>query len=143
MAHATKISQAAAKAALDATNDLLGTGSLLKIYNDGAATPATVDTAVPGGSTLLATITLPNSTHGPFGAATTASPSVATAAAISDGTVSVTGTAQWFRITTSGGTAVWQGVCGTSGADLNLATLSLVAAATIPVSSLTASFPTS
>ena len=55
----------------------------------------------------------------------------------SDTSADATGTATWFRIVTSGGTFVVDGNVGTSGSDLNLNTTSIVAAATVAVSSFT------
>jgi hypothetical protein len=64
---------------------------------------------------------------------------VATANAItSDSSADNTGTATWFRVVESNGTTIlWDGSVGTSGADLNLNTVGLVAGAAVAVSSFT------
>lgn len=138
---ATKISTAAAKAACDAVVDLLDGGSgagYIEIRT--GSQPATVATAASG--TLLGTLTLSDPA---FGNATTASPSVATASAItSDTTADATGTAGWFRAYDSAGTAVIDGsVTATGGGgDLTLDSTSIVAGGTIAMSAWTVSHPT-
>jgi hypothetical protein len=99
---------------------------LIKIYT--GSQPA-LDGSITG--TLLATMTL-NATA--FGAS---SGGTATANSITSGTAGNTGTAGYFALETSGGTVVGTGVCGTSGQDLNLNTLSIVSGATVSCSSLT------
>ena len=54
-----------------------------------------------------------------------------------DSSANATGTATWFRLTTSGGTAVVDGNVGTSGSDLNLTTTSIVATQPVSCSSFT------
>jgi len=106
---------------MDAITTAIGTSGLLRIY-DGTR-PATGGTA----TTLLAQLALSAT------AAAAASGGVLTFNAITqDSSADATGTATWFRVTTSGGTAVFDGSCGTSGSDLNLTTTSIVA--TQPVS---------
>lgn len=135
----TRISTAAAKAACDAVVDSLDGASPGYIEIRTGSQPATVATAATG--TLLGTLPLSNPA---FGNATTASPSVATANAItSDTSADASGTAGWFRAYTSGGTGVIDGSVGTSGADLNLDTTTVVAGGTIAVTSWTVSMPTS
>jgi hypothetical protein len=137
---ATRISTAAAKAACDAVVDLLDGGSPGYIEIRTGAQPATVATAASG--TLLGTLTLSNPA---FGNATTASPSVATASAItSDTSADATGTAGWFRAYTSAGTAVIDGsVTATGGGgDLTLDSVSIVAGGTIAMTAWTVSHPT-
>ena len=103
-------------------------GGLLRIY--AGSVPANADAAL-GGATLLAELTL-NATAFPA-----ASSGVLTANAItSDSSANATGTASFFRILDSGGsTVLTQGAVSTSGAELNLATVSIVAAAIVSVSS--------
>lgn len=114
-------------AMLDAITTRAGASALLRIY-DGTQ-PATGGTA----TTLLAELTC-NSTFAPA-----ASSGVLTLNAItSDTSANATGTATWFRIVQSGGsTHVLDGTVGTSGADLNLNTVSIVSGATVAVSSFT------
>ena len=122
------VASAAADAAVDAIDGGAGAG-LLRIY-DGSQ-PATADTAV-GAQVLLAELTFSDPA---FGAA---SNGVATASAITaDPSANATGTAVWFRVVTSAGTAIFDGTVGTSGADLNLNTTSIVAGAEVSVSAFT------
>jgi len=128
-AHSPKLSNTSANAAADAVAALMNSG-YLKFYT--TAQPATADTAVSG-QTLLATLRF-NATA--FGSAVAG---VATANAItSDTNAAATGTADWFRILKSdNSTVVMDGSLGTSGADINLATTSIVAAGTVSVSAFT------
>jgi hypothetical protein len=54
-----------------------------------------------------------------------------------DSSANATGTAAFFRLTTSGGTAIVQGTVGTSGEDLNLNTLNIVELGPVAVTSFT------
>lgn len=140
MATNTTISNAAAKAACDAIVDLLdgGTGAgTLKIYT--GSQPTNPDVAV-GAQTLLGTLTFSDPA---FGAAADAAPGGrATASAITkDSSADATGTAAWFRCADSSGTAVIDGSCGTSSADLVLNTVSIVSGAEIAISSHTVTMP--
>ncbi len=111
---------------LDIITTAVGASGLLRIY-DGSR-PASGGSA----TTLLAELTL-NSTFAPA-----ASSGVLTLNAItSDSSANATGTATWFRITTSGGSFRIDGNVGTSGSDLNLNTTSIVSGATVAVSSFT------
>lgn len=136
MALDPKITNAAASAAADAVVDLCDAGAgaaTLRIY-DGTA-PATADTALSG-NTLLAQLTMSDPA---FGAA---SNGVATASAITqDASADATGTASFFRILDSNAVVILQGTVGTSGFDLNLNTVSIVAGATVSVTSLTYTQP--
>lgn len=109
----------------------IGSAGLLKIY-DGTQ-PASPDTAV-GAQVLLSTHTCGS----PFGpASSSAHPSVLTANAIGSATAGNTSTATWFRITTSGATAVVDGSVGTSSADLILNSTSITTGQTVSITSLT------
>lgn len=91
---------------LDAGYDR-GTGMKLKIYS--GTPPATADTALAG-NTLLAGLVLANT---PFSAA---SSGVKTAGAItSDSDADATGTATFFRLTTSADAVVGQGTVSAAG----------------------------
>jgi hypothetical protein len=130
MAYAPKRSAAAASAACDAMTALLNNGTI-KIYTVGSGVPANVAAAITD-QTLLGTLTLGATAFGG------ASSGVATANAITgDTSADATGTASFFRILTSGAAAVFQGLCGTSGSDLNLNTTSIVSGAAIDITSLT------
>jgi hypothetical protein len=101
----------------------LGANALLRIY-DGTR-PATGGAA----TTLLAALTLSDP------AASAASGGVLAFSSITSSSVITGGTATWFRLVTSAGTFVVDGSVGTSGSDLNLNTLALVANAQISVTS--------
>ena len=110
------------------TAKLSGTGTI----------PTNADTAI-GAQVLLATLTFSATA---FGAATSASPSVATAAAItSDSSADATGTAAWARWASGGATTILDCTVGTSGDDINFNTVSFVSGATIAITSLTVSQP--
>lgn len=127
------LSTAARNAQLDAITTAIGASGLLRIY-DGSR-PAGPGTAVST-QTLLAELTLGSSA---FGSASNGS---MTANAItSDLSANASGTATWYRITTSGGTAVVDGKVGTSGADLNLNSVALSSGAAVSISSFTLSAP--
>lgn len=104
----------------------------LDIY-DGTQ-PADADTAV-GSQVKLAH--LPMSAD----AFAAASGGAANANTISNATALASGTATWYRLTKSDGTAIHDGSVGTSGANLNLNATSIVVGATVAVSSFTVTFP--
>lgn len=112
-------------AAVNAITALLNSGTI-KIYS--GAQPALNGT--PAG-TLLVTLTFGATAFGASSGAT------ATANAITSGTAAATGTAGCFALCESGGTVIETGTCGTSGADLNLSTTSIVASATVSCSVFT------
>ena len=113
-------------AKMDAITSAVGNAGLLRIY-DGTR-PATGGAA----TTLLAELTGAT----PFAAG--ASGGLLTLGAITqDASANATGTATWFRWVTSGGTFCIDGDVGTSGADLNLTTVSIVATQPVSVSSWT------
>ncbi len=125
------ITNVAAIAALDAVVALIdaGTAALLKIY--AGTVPDDADAALSG-ETLLATLTF-SATSFP-GASDGAPGATSTANAITDDTsAAATGTAAYYRITDSAGLAVTQGTVGTSGANLNLSTVSITAGDTVSV----------
>ena len=133
MANSFKISNAAANAEVDSLCTLLNTG-YLRIYDStgGTGQPATADTAI-GSQVLLAELRFGATA---FGAG---SSGVATANAITqDSAANATGTATWFRTLKSDGTSVvGDGSVGTSGADCNLNTVSIVLNAVVSVTSMT------
>lgn len=135
MALTPRLADAAKNAAADAVAALCNSGKL-RIY-DGTQ-PADPDSAI-GAQVLLAELTL-NATA--FGAAVAG---VCTANAITgDVAANATGTATWFRVVKSDGTTkVFDGSVGTSGANLNLNTVSIVAGATVDVTALTYTQPES
>jgi hypothetical protein len=134
-----RITQATGAAALDAIVDRIDAGAgagTIKIF--AATIPTDADTAV-GAQVLLATLTFSDPA---FGNATSASPSVATASAITDDTsADATDTAAWFRIADSNALTVMDGTVGTSGDDINFNTVAFVSGATVSITSLTVSHP--
>jgi hypothetical protein len=111
-------------AMLDAITSAIGASGLLRIY-DGTR-PASGGTA----TTLLAQLAL-SATSAPA-----ASGGVLTFNTITqDSSADATGTATWFRVTTSGGTFVIDGSVGTSGSDLNLTTTSITITQPVSVTS--------
>jgi len=114
--------------AADAVVVRANSGSL-RIFS--GTVPANIDAAL-GAAVLLAT--LPMSATA-FGAA---SSGVATANAITSATAAASGTASFFRVLESDGTTgVYQGTVGTTGAELNLSTVSILSGGTVSVSSMT------
>lgn len=128
-AHSPKLSNATANAAADAVAALFNS-CYAKIYDGSQA--ATADTAVSG-QTLLSTLRCNATAYG------AASAGVATANAFtSDTDAAATGTASWVRFLKSDNTTViMDASVGTSGADLNLSTVSIVQHATVTISSWT------
>ena len=112
-------------AMLDSITTRAGNTALLRIY-DGTQ-PSRGGTA----TTLLAELTCGT----PFAAG--ASGGVLTLGAITqDSSANATGNATWFRIVKADGTTfVMDGTVGTSGADLNLTTTSIVSGQPVSVSS--------
>lgn len=110
-------------AMLDSITTAIGASGLLRIY-DGTR-PASGGAA----TTLLAQLALSAT------AAPAASGGVLTFNAITSANAAATGTATWFRVTTSGGTFVIDGSVATSGSDLNLTTTSIVATQPVSVTS--------
>lgn len=111
-----------------ALNDAIGNAGLLRIY--AGSVPANVAASVSG-NTLLAELTCGT----PFG---TVSSGVLTAGSITqDSSADATGTASFFRLTTSGGTAVAQGsVTATGGGgDLTLSTTTVTSGQPVQVTS--------
>jgi hypothetical protein len=121
-------------AMLDTFTSGIGSSPLLRIYDATGGVPANANTAL-GSQVLLGTLTFSAT---PFPAA---SAGTLTANAITqDSSADATGTAAFFRILNNAGTVTYaQGTVGTSGADLNLNTTSIVAGGPISVTSLTIS----
>lgn len=120
---------ATTEAAVNAVTALLNSGTI-KIYS---GTQPAVNVAVTG--TLLATMTFGSTA---FAASSASSGTVtATANSITSGTAVATNTAGYFALVTSGAAVVATGTVGTSGADLNLSSLSITSGATVSCSSFT------
>lgn len=131
MANDPQISHAAANAAVNPLVALLN-GGTLNIYT--GTQPTGPDTAITS-QTLLATLTFSATAFG------NAEDGVATANAIVSGTAVATGTATWARMLSSGSVAEVDCSVGTSGADINLNTTSIVSGATVAVTSFTVTLP--
>lgn len=119
MANNTLVYDSSSIAAMNALTALLNNG-LLSIYTGGqpaldAGLSGTVLVQLTFGATAFATATASGGTV------------TATANAITNGTASNTGTAGYYALLKSdASTVVLTGTVGTSGADLNLSTLSIV-----------------
>ena len=122
--------QAACDAIVDQLDSLAGT---LEIRTGSAPDP---DSAVTG--TLLATITLQAPA---FGAADSDGIATLLGVPLEDSSADDTGTAGYFRVETNAGACVYQGSVGTSGEDLNLTSVSIVATESVTVTSLTLQVP--
>jgi hypothetical protein len=147
------------KASTGLRNDMLDTGSLKSVLDDGVmriyagTVPATADAAI-GGATLLCEITDNDQGLGAgqgidFEAAAVDGVLSKETTQIWSGTNAATGTASFFRIETqaddgSSSTSLQriQGTVATSGADLNLASTSLVSAALQTIDYFSVAMPT-
>lgn len=135
------ISNAAARAGLDAILALLNVGGAGEIKIFTGAPPATAETADTG--TLLATLPL-SATAFPASVDNSAGGATATANAITSATAGATGTAGYFRgyphsVTTTD--AVIQGTVGTSAADMIIPSTSITTGETVSVTSWTVTQP--
>lgn len=113
--------------AMTQLNTDIGTNAQIIIYS--GSMPANVGTAPSG--TLL--VQFAGNASG-FGSVASG---VLTAAAVAGVTAAASGTAGYFRINTSGGTAVLQGTCGTSSADMILSNTSINSGQSCSFTSLT------
>lgn len=123
-----KLSSARRTAALDTALDVLNGGNVL-VLDGTQATDA--DTAI-GSQVTLVQIGM-NATA--WAAASSASKS---ANAFTSATISASGTTTWYRMRTSGSTAVWDGSCGTSSANLVWNSVALSSGASAQINSFTA-----
>jgi hypothetical protein len=117
MALTVAAASAQAMGAALATN--IGAAATIEIRS--GTKPATPETAVSG--TLLATVAISGSFTSTGGVLTAADPAAASVVA--------TGTAGYFRLKQSGGTAVLDGTVSTTGADMNLSSTSLISGGTV------------
>lgn len=141
MANSPFFSDGTEIAAVAARTALLNNGTLCMFTG---SQPADANTAISG-QTKLCTLTF-GATAFAAGTASGSAPSrVVTAAAnsiASDTNAANTGTATWFRCYKSDGTTVvFDGSVGTTGCDVNLNTTSIVAAATVALTSFTITQP--
>jgi hypothetical protein len=138
MAHTPFFSDEASKAAVDAVAAKCD-GGTLKIYT--GSQPTDANTAV-GAQTLLATLTLNATAFAASVASGSAGSKIVTATAnaiTGDTSADATGTAAWFRVLKSDGTSiVYDGSVGVGSTfDLNLATVSIVAAQDVEITDFT------
>lgn len=140
MAYATRVSTSAASAGLAAITALLTSGSVLNIFSSNQ--PATPDVTPGAGHDLLAVLQFSTT---PFGAPVAG---VSTANTIAATTIERSGTATWFRISstqagypTSSGYGLIDGTCATGGSNLILNSASLSSGASLTISSLTITLP--
>jgi hypothetical protein len=128
---ALTISAAAAQAMGAALATDIGSAATIEIRS--GSKPATPETAASG--TLLSTVTISGSFSSSGATLTAADPASASVVA--------TGTAGYFRLKTSGGTAKLDGTVGTSGADMNLSSTSLVSGGTVDLGAPSFTVPVS
>lgn len=130
----------AAKAALDATTALIGSGpGNIELFT--GTQPAATLTADSG--TKLCTLPLSATAFPASSSGTGDGLATATANAItSDTNAANSGTAGYFRLkTATGGTTIYQGNVGTSGADLNLNTTTITAGDTVAITAFKITLP--
>jgi hypothetical protein len=123
-----------AKTALNAVTALVGSSpGIISIYS--GAQPATTLTADSG--TKLSTLTCSSTAFAASTNLTGNGLATATANTItSDTNAAASGTAGYFRLkTATGGTTIFQGNVGTSGADLNMNTTTISAGDTVAITS--------
>jgi hypothetical protein len=129
MAHNVKYSTALKNARLDQITSKVGASGLLRIY-DGTQ-PANPDTAVTSQAKLL------EFTCDATAFAEAASGGALNANAIAAANALASGTASWFRLCNSAGTAVLDGTAGTSATDCIIDNVTIAAGQSVPVLSLT------
>lgn len=132
---AFRLPTAVRNSACDAIVDALDAGlAAATIEVRTGSQPATADTAATG--TVLATFTLADPAFG------TAAAGVATLLSVPRSTTgSAAGTAGWFRAKDSNGATVFDGSVGTSGADMNLNTLTISVGVAVDLTSGTVTMP--
>lgn len=131
-----RLSNAARSAAADAIRLLIDAGAgagKLRVYN--GSQPAGPDTALSG-QTMLAEFTLADPA---FGAASNGVTTLANTPRATTGAAA--GTASWFRVLDSNNVAIMDGVVGTSGAELNLNTLTISVGVSVEIVSGTVTIP--
>lgn len=126
---ALTIAVASAQAMGTALATDIGSAATIEIRT--GSKPATPETTASG--TLLATVTISGSFSSTSGVLTAADPAAASIVA--------SGTAAHFRLKKSGGTAVLDGTVSTSGADMNLSSVSLVSGGTVDLGIPSISIP--
>lgn len=127
------LSAAIAQASATAVATAIGSAATIEIYT--GTKPASPDTTAAG--TLLATVALTGSFTVSGGSLSAADPAAVTPVA--------GGTAGWFRVATSGGTACLDGTVSAtgSGGDMQLSSTALSPAADVDLSSVSFTVPAS
>ena len=114
-------------AKMDAITTQISTSGLIRIYS--GTPPADCNTALSG-NTQLAELACSSTFAG------SAASGVLTANSITaDSSADATGTATFFRVLTSGGTAKIQGTVGTSGTDMIIKSTAIASGAQVSISS--------
>jgi len=138
MAQAFYITNATALVTLDAATAELGASGFLKIYDDTGTVPADADASI-GTNVLLVSLPL---TADAFGDAVDDTPgALSTANAITTTAATATGTAAFYRATTSGGTVIFQGTVGTATSDLILNSVAVASGIDVAVTAWTVRLP--
>jgi hypothetical protein len=138
MANGFSLTGTVAQGMLNGTGLATAIGASGKVNVYSGTVPGNADAA--NGGTLLATLTLAAT---PFsGFSDTGTAGRATLGVIASAlSAAATGTASFFRITTSGGTVIAQGTVGTSAADLVLNSIAITAGSTVAITSGTIDLP--
>lgn len=117
-------------AMLDVITAAAGNAALIRIYDNTGGVPANADAAL-GAQVLLAELVCGT----PFAAA--AALKVLTGNAITtDASANASGTAAFFRLCTSGGAVVAQGLCAVGGGELSLLNTAITAGVPVSITSL-------
>lgn len=136
---ASRISNAAAIAAGNAIVDLLDAGGAGSIIIRTGAAPTNCEDATTG--TNLATLTLSAQS---FDNGVDGNPNaVFTLQGVpkEDTNADATGTAGYFRFLNNAGTCVFQGTCGTAGAEMNFNSTAISSGAIVSLTSFTVTIP--
>jgi hypothetical protein len=119
--------------ALDDLTTSLGTSAVFVIY--AGTQPADASSATTAANTVVASLAFPSTNA--FGSAAAG---VLTANTITSDSSAAGGTASWFSIQASTGARYVDGSVGTSGADLNLNSVTVSTGAAVAISSFTVTF---
>ena len=138
MALAFYITNAVALTALDAITATIGTSGKLKIYDDTGTVPADADDGI-GTNVLL--VTLPLTADAFADAADDTPGALSTANALTTTAAIATGTAAFYRVTTSADVVVMQGTVGTATSDLVLNSVAIASGIDVAVSAWTIRLP--
>ena len=126
---ALTVAAASAQAMGSALATDIGASAVLEIRS--GSKPATPESAATG--TLLVSITISGSFTSSGGVLTSADPAAVAPTA--------SGTAGYFRLKKSGGTAVLDGTVGTSGADMNLGSTTITTGVNVDLGVITITVP--